>query len=104
MSIVEIIYTPKQKVVPNIVDVILRYKVYDRVRGKKQTEIYRPIDKWESKFTDNIEFIRLHRALTDRMMLFEIESVTKGIGKPEWGAPEGETLIIKLGKKICDTK
>lgn len=104
MSIVEIIYTPKQKVVPNTVHLFLRYKWFDMIASGEKKEEYRSIKTWELRFTDNIEYVDLHRAYSSKMMVFEIESVTKGIGKPEWGAPDGETLIIKLGKKIIDQR
>ena len=29
-----------------------------------------------------------------------IESITIGKGNPEWGAPDKEVFIIKLGKRI----
>ena len=34
-----------------------------------------------------------------RTMTFEIESITIGKGKPEWGAPTEDVFIIKLGKR-----
>ena len=37
---------------------------------------------------------------TKRRMTFEVENITIGRGKPEWGAPEDrDVFIIKLGKK-----
>ena len=36
-----------------------------------------------------------------RIMIFEIESITIGKGRTEWGAPDDkEVFIIKLGKRI----
>lgn len=37
---------------------------------------------------------------TKRTMTFEIESITIGKGKPEWGAPTEYVFIIKLGKRL----
>jgi hypothetical protein len=37
---------------------------------------------------------------TKRAMTFEIESITVGKGKPEWGAPAEDVFIIKLGKRV----
>ncbi len=35
-----------------------------------------------------------------RRMLFKIEDIVYGKGKPEWGAPEQPVFIIKLGERI----
>lgn len=37
---------------------------------------------------------------TKRTMTYEIESITIGKGKPEWGAPTEDVFIIKLGKRL----
>lgn len=38
---------------------------------------------------------------TTRRMLFEIQDITIGIGKPEWGAPPAtRVFIIKLGRRL----
>lgn len=34
-------------------------------------------------------------------MTFEIESISIGKGKQEWGAPKEEVFIIKLGKVVA---
>jgi hypothetical protein len=33
-------------------------------------------------------------------MTYEIQSITIGKGKREWGAPEEDVFIIKLGKRL----
>ena len=33
-------------------------------------------------------------------MTFEIDSMSYGKGKPEWGAPDYDVFIIRLGKKV----
>ena len=38
---------------------------------------------------------------TKRTMTFEIEGISIGKGNPNWGAPEEEVFIIKLGKRLC---
>ncbi len=35
---------------------------------------------------------------TKRRMLWEFRDIIAGRGRPEWGAPDYETFIIKLGK------
>lgn len=37
---------------------------------------------------------------TRRRMIFECKGITIGQGRPEWGAPDHETFIIKLGNRI----
>ncbi len=37
---------------------------------------------------------------TKRRMMFECKGITIGRGRPEWGAPDYETFIIKLGKRL----
>lgn len=55
-------------------------------------------------YEGNIEFIKFTHVkfsygYTKRTMTFEIESITIGKGKPEWGAPTEDVFIIKLGKR-----
>ncbi len=52
-----------------------------------------------------IEFthVRFRYGYTKRTMLFELNSISIGVGNPEWGAPEKEEVfILKLGEKIND--
>lgn len=44
--------------------------------------------------------VRFHRGYTSTTMEFEIDDITIGWGNPEWGAPDHEVFIIKLGKRI----
>ena len=44
--------------------------------------------------------IKFSYGYTKRTMTFEIESITIGKGKPEWGAPTEEVFIVKLGKRV----
>lgn len=37
---------------------------------------------------------------TKRRMTFECNGITFGQGRPDWGAPNHETFIIKLGKRL----
>ena len=46
------------------------------------------------------DFVKFSYGYTKRTMTFEIESITIGKGKPEWGAPTEEVFIIKLGKRV----
>lgn len=56
-------------------------------------------------YEGNIEFIKFTHVkfsygYTRRTMTPEVENVTIGYGKPEWGAPEELVFIIKLGKRL----
>lgn len=43
--------------------------------------------------------VRFHYGYSSRTMLREIESITIGMGKPEWGAPtDRQVFIIKFKK------
>lgn len=37
-------------------------------------------------------------------MLWECKGVDFGRGRPEWGAPDHETFIIKLGNRLNDER
>ena len=44
--------------------------------------------------------VKFSYGYTKRTMIFEIESITIGKGKPEWGAPTEDVFIIKLGNRV----
>lgn len=45
--------------------------------------------------------VRFRFGYTKRTMLFELESITIGVGNTNWGAPDNECVfILKLGKCI----
>ena len=44
--------------------------------------------------------VKFSYGYTKRTMTFEIECITIGKGKPEWGAPTEDVFIIKLGKRV----
>lgn len=49
----------------------------------------------------NYTHVRFSYGYTRRTMTFEIDSITVGNGKTEWGAPAHEIIfIIKLGKRV----
>lgn len=47
-----------------------------------------------------ITSVVFYRGYTDITHERECIGISKGIGKKEWGAPENEVIILKLGKKI----
>lgn len=44
--------------------------------------------------------IRFRYGYTKQTMLFELKELTIGRGKPEWGAPDDDVFILKLGKRV----
>ncbi len=46
------------------------------------------------------DYVKFSYGYTKRTMTFEIGSITIGKGKPDWGAPTEDVLIIKLGKRL----
>ena len=48
----------------------------------------------------NYTHIKFSYGYTKRTMTFEIESITIGKGNTDWGAPNEDVFIIKLGRKI----
>ena len=48
----------------------------------------------------NYTHVKFSYGYTKRTMIFEIDSITIGKGKPEWGAPNEDVFIIKFGKRI----
>ena len=44
--------------------------------------------------------VRFRRGYTTETMMFKVGSVIIGRGKPEWGAPNHDVFIIKLGNKL----
>jgi hypothetical protein len=50
--------------------------------------------------TNGYTHVKFSYGYTKRNMTFEIESITIGKGKLEWGAPDEEVFKIKLGKRL----
>ena len=44
--------------------------------------------------------VKFSYGYTKHTMTFEIKEISIGMGNPEWGAPDEEVFIIKLGKRI----
>lgn len=47
--------------------------------------------------------VRFRYGYTKKTMLFEIKSISIGKGNKEWGAPDDDVFIIKLGEKIDES-
>ena len=48
----------------------------------------------------DFDFIKFSYGYTKRTMTFECKGISIGKGRKEWGAPDNDVFIIKLGKRI----
>lgn len=81
-----------------------------------KTEEYREIKPyWKDRLTElgpdydsgkyvhiakKFTHIKFSYGYTKRTMTFECKDITIGKGKKEWGAPDEDVFIIKLGERI----
>lgn len=83
---------------------ILKEKWFDMILSGEKTEEYRGfVHFWIVRIwmrRDIITSVVFHRGYTDITHERECVGISKGIGKKEWGAPEWDVIILKLGKKI----
>lgn len=60
-----------------------------------------PLIDFAKVFSKGYKYVRFSYGYTKRTMTFEIERITIGKGKPEWGSPiDKDVFIIKLGKRL----
>lgn len=64
---------------------------------KEEYRVVKPY--WAQRIDEDITHVQFRYGYTSRTMLFEVESIFIGRGKPEWGAPDEDVFIIKLGKR-----
>lgn len=94
---------------------VLKKKWWDMIDSGVKTEEYRDIKPYYKKRLGGLildefgyvfagfrhyDYVCFHKGYTANTMTFEIESISFGKGKPEWGAPKEEVFIIKLGKRL----
>ena len=90
-------------------NLVLTAKWFDMIAKGIKKEEYRAINQYwinrlcvsnkeiEIKHFDEVCF---HRGYTKTTMVFNIEDITIGEGRKEWGAPDKEVFIIKLGNRL----
>lgn len=92
-----------------ILDLPLKKMWYEMIESGEKREEYRECkDYWRKRLIDldtlrlkPYTHVRFRYGYTRRTMLFEITSITVGMGLPEWGAPTYRVVfIIKLGKRV----
>lgn len=69
-----------------------------RYYGNNQSELKQYLGF--SLIFKNFDGVTFHRGYTDTTMTFKIEDVKIGKGDPEWGAPDEDVFIIKLGERL----
>lgn len=91
----------------------LNKKWYEMIERGEKTEEYREIKPYYVDRILNIkpdfnyatfkkfDAVRFSYGYTKRTMTFEVESITIGKGKPEWGAPAEDVFVIKLGRRLA---
>ena len=87
-----------------ILHLVLKKKWYEMQESGKKNEEYRELTEyWRKRLIDQ-EILRakpythvcFHYGYTQRCFINRIDSITIGMGLPEWGAPEyREVFIIK---------
>ena len=84
---------------------VLKHKWYDMIAsGEKKVE-YRDLkDYYRKKFYNkNYTHVVFHKGYTNETMMFRIEGIGIGEGKPEWGAePDKNYFKIVLGERIYE--
>lgn len=75
----------------------LKKEWYEMIeRGEKPEEYRAIVTYWMTRLLDCFPMFNMP---TDDGQCLE-EGITIGRGRPEWGAPEHTTFIIKLGKRL----
>ncbi len=94
----------------------LKKEWYEMIESGVKTEEYREIkpywdkrlmrDKWNF-CTDSLchipqkfDAVKFSYGYTDRTMTFKCDGITVGRGNKEWGAPDNDVFIIRLGDRV----
>lgn len=97
-----------------ILDLPLKKEWYAMIESGVKKEEYRELKPYWFKrlsLSDNRDQLiglnqlgythaRFRYGYTRRTMLFEVESIIIGRGKPEWGAPDEDVFILRLGERV----
>ena len=97
----------------------LKKEWYEMIESGVKTEEYREYKPYWSKRLTGVEYpllsvrygylranekgythIKFSYGYTKRTMTFECRGITIGKGRKEWGAPDSDVFVIKLGKRI----
>ena len=77
---------------------VLKNRWFDMIASGEKKEEYREIKPFYEKKFDKYTYdiVVFHRAYTNVVMIWKIKAIKRGIGKPEWGAPDFPVFIIEL--------
>ena len=80
----------------------LKKEWYEMIESGVKTEEYREGKLYWCKrlVGKNFTHVRFSYGYTKRTMTFELERIAIGKGRKEWGAPDKDVFIIKLGNRI----
>jgi hypothetical protein len=94
----------------------LKAKWYELIESGVKTEEYRECKPYWNKrlmrlvwnFADDslceiprkFDAVKFSYGYTKRTMTFKLEHIYIGKGRKEWGAPDNDVFIIKLGRRI----
>ena len=97
----------------NILDLPLKAIWYNMIEsGKKKEEYQEHNSYWAKRFIPekckycckpslkHYDAVRFRYGYTKRTMLFKLNSISIGKGHSEWGAPDNEVFVLKLGNRI----
>ena len=80
---------------------------FDQIESGEKKEEYREITPyWNRRITNvinsGVKTITFSNgyAKNRRQMVVELKSIERGIGNPNWGAPQHCVYILKLGNKL----
>lgn len=85
------------------VHLVLKTKWWEMIINGIKKEEYRDYKEYyriRLETTPKPKYVCFHKGYTSTTMTFEITEITIGIGKKEWGAPETNVYILKLGRRI----
>lgn len=87
------------------IHLVLKHKWWNMIESGVKTEEYREIKPYYEKRllyvydTNDTVLVCFHKGYTSETMTFVIEGVSIGKGNPEWGAPDKDVFIIRLGRR-----
>lgn len=80
----------------------LKKEWYNMIESGIKKEEYREIKPhWTSRIVGSgIDVVRFSYGYTKRVMEYEVVDITTGVGNRDWGAPDCDVYIIKLGRRL----
>lgn len=83
-----------------ILHLVLKRRWYEMIERGEKTEEYREIKTYWTMRLGHFDAVKFSYGYTKRTMMFECRTISVGRGRKEWGAPDNDVYIIKLGKRI----